>query len=144
MIPIQGETLIQLRDVPRHLPAKPNAKRVHISACYRWVSTGVRGIVLESLKVGGTTYTSIEALERFSRELSRRPNSDVLESRGGPSTRASQREANVCPRIGDPATRAQRSAAARLELELALPVGRLSRRGSTQEHGRQEHSKEHP
>lgn len=112
MIPIQGETLIPLRDVPRQLPAKSNAKRVHISACYRWVSTGVHGVVLESLKVGGTTYTSIEALERFAHKLSRRTDVERAE------------------RIGDPTTRATRAkshaTAERLELELALPRGCLA------------------
>ena len=64
MIDISAETLIPLREAPRRLPPRPNGKRVHISACYRWISRGVRGVHLESIKVGGSTYTSLEALQQ--------------------------------------------------------------------------------
>ena len=30
----------------------------------------MRGVVLESLKIGGTTYTSVEAMQRFAAKLS--------------------------------------------------------------------------
>jgi hypothetical protein len=69
MIDMTQETLIPLREVPRLLPPHPNGKRVHISACYRWISRGVRGVKLEAIRVGGTTYTSLEALQRFSDRL---------------------------------------------------------------------------
>ena len=69
MIDISQERLIALRDAPRNLPARPNGKRVHISACYRWISRGVRGVCLESIRIGGTTYTSLEALQRFADHL---------------------------------------------------------------------------
>ena len=54
------ETLIPLSEVPNHLPGNP-----HIATIHRWIATGCRGIKLESLLVGGTRYTSTEALERF-------------------------------------------------------------------------------
>lgn len=73
MIDLKHEHLIELRSVPRHLPKRPSGKRVHISAVYRWISRGVRGITLESIVIGGTRYTSIEALERFSEQLSGPP-----------------------------------------------------------------------
>ena len=66
---ISTDTLIPLREAPRHLPPRPNGKRVHISACYRWISHGVRGVHLESIKIGGFTYTSVEALQRFADTL---------------------------------------------------------------------------
>lgn len=71
MINMSEETLISLREAPKHLPPRPNGKRVHISACYRWISRGVRGVHLESIKIGGSTYTSKEALQRFADRLSR-------------------------------------------------------------------------
>lgn len=126
MIPIQGETLIPLREVPKHLPARPSAKRVHISACYRWVSTGVRGVVLESLKIGGTTYTSLEAIERFARQLSRHPSDSTNEHRDTPAR-----------------TRSLNGTAARLEWELGLPSGRLNRRTSAKKDAHPEHPKGH-
>jgi hypothetical protein len=70
MIDIGQEELIAIRDVPRELPKRPNGRRLHTSAVYRWLSRGVRGVVLESVKIGGTTYTSKEAMARFAERLS--------------------------------------------------------------------------
>ena len=69
MIDINNETLIPLNQVPRRVPPRANGKRVHISAVYRWTSRGVRGVILEAIKIGGTTYTSAEALQRFGDRL---------------------------------------------------------------------------
>jgi hypothetical protein len=65
MIEIEGETLVALREVSKLLPLRPNGKRVHISAIYRWVQRGIKGVRLEAIRIGGTTYTSREALQRF-------------------------------------------------------------------------------
>ena len=70
MIDISNEHLIPICDVPRRLPPRSTGKRVHISAVYRWVQRGVRGLRLETIKVGGTAYTSQEALQRFADGLS--------------------------------------------------------------------------
>lgn len=70
MIDIHNETLISIREAPRHLPRRQTGKRVHISAVYRWLKRGVRGVCLESVSIGGTTYTSKEALQRFADRLS--------------------------------------------------------------------------
>lgn len=68
---IEGhETLVPLSEVPKMLPLRPNGKRVHISACYRWAGRGVHGIKLEVIRIGGSTYTSREALARFAAALS--------------------------------------------------------------------------
>ena len=65
MINIGNEQLVPLHDVPKILPARGNGKRIHISAVYRWAQRGIRGTRLEVVRVGGTTYTSREALQRF-------------------------------------------------------------------------------
>lgn len=65
MIDISAEELIPIRDVPKRLPQRPNGKAVHVSAVYRWVQRGVRGHRLEAIRIGGTSYTSLEALQRF-------------------------------------------------------------------------------
>ncbi len=70
MIDLACEQLVPVRDIPSHLPRRPSGKRVHISACYRWLSRGVRGVKLEAIRIGGTTYTSVEALQRFAELLS--------------------------------------------------------------------------
>jgi hypothetical protein len=65
VIDIGNEQLISLREVPKLLPARDNGKRVHISAVYRWAQRGLHGNRLEVVRIGGTTYTSREALQRF-------------------------------------------------------------------------------
>ena len=71
MIEIAKENLIPLSQAPRHLPPRPSGKRLHISAIYRWIGKGVGGVRLESIRLGGTTYTSLEAIQRFAERLSR-------------------------------------------------------------------------
>ena len=65
MIDVSREELIPIRLVPRRLPPRPSGRPVHVSAVYRWVQRGVRGVRLDAIRIGGTTYTSQEALQRF-------------------------------------------------------------------------------
>jgi len=60
-----SEHLISLTDAARLLPARRKGKKPHVSCVYRWTVTGCRGVVLESIQVGGTRCTSREALGRF-------------------------------------------------------------------------------
>ncbi len=69
VIDVIHENLIPLREAPKRIPPRPSGKRIHISACYRWASRGVGGVVLETVKIGGTRYTSDEALQRFADAL---------------------------------------------------------------------------
>jgi hypothetical protein len=64
MIEIDKENLVLLSEVPRILP-KRNGKAVHLSACYRWMKSGLSGVRLETVIVGGQRFTSREALNRF-------------------------------------------------------------------------------
>lgn len=70
MIDLHNEKLVPLRDLPKFLPAKASGKRLHISVVYRWVQRGVHGVRLEVVHIGGTSYTSFEALQRFASPLS--------------------------------------------------------------------------
>ena len=63
------ETIVALAHVPKHLPRRRAGKRPHVSCIYRWTTAGCRGIVLESVQIGGTRCTSKEALGRFFRQL---------------------------------------------------------------------------
>lgn len=69
MIDVEREKLVAIREVPSLIPPRPSGKKIHISACYRWVSRGVRGVKLEAIRLGGTTFTSIEAIQRFADRL---------------------------------------------------------------------------
>ena len=65
MIDIINEELIPIREVPKRLPPRPGGRRLHTSAVYRWIQRGVKEVHLEAVRIGGTTYTSAEALQRF-------------------------------------------------------------------------------
>ena len=65
MIDFSSEQVISLAHAPKHLPARRAGKRPNVSTIYRWAQHGCKGIVLETVQVGGTKCTSIEALQRF-------------------------------------------------------------------------------
>ncbi len=64
MIDIQTEQVIPIGQVPKRLPYRP-----HISTIYRWIATGG----LETVRLGGRVFTSIEAIERFADHRNGRP-----------------------------------------------------------------------
>lgn len=64
-----SESVISLSQAARDLPARRAGKKPHVSCIYRWTTTGCRGVILESLQVGGTRCTSREALARFCEAL---------------------------------------------------------------------------
>jgi hypothetical protein len=70
MAGLPEETLVALADVPRLLPRRRGGKTPHVATAYRWSTRGLRGIVLETIQVGGTRCTSREALARFFIRLS--------------------------------------------------------------------------
>jgi hypothetical protein len=66
MIDPFSETVISLSDAAKLLPTRRGGKKASISGIYRWTTApGCRGVVLESIQVGGTRCTSREALSRF-------------------------------------------------------------------------------
>jgi hypothetical protein len=64
-----SETLLSLADAARALPRRRAGKRPHVSCVYRWTTSGCKGVVLESIQVGGTRCTGREALGRFFERL---------------------------------------------------------------------------
>jgi hypothetical protein len=69
MIDSTSESLISLGDAARLLPRRRAGKKPHVSCIYRWTTTGCKGVVLESIQIGGTRCTSKEALARFFKAL---------------------------------------------------------------------------
>ena len=72
MIDREIETPINLKDAAALLPAIRAGKRPDTCTLYRWTTHGCRGIVLDSIVIGGTRCTSREALERFFSALTAR------------------------------------------------------------------------
>lgn len=62
-IDISSETLLSFPEAAKRIPGHP-----HLSSLHRWRLHGVKGIKLETVKVGGRRYTSVEALHRFSEQ----------------------------------------------------------------------------
>jgi len=70
MIDPMTETVISLTEAAKMLPARRMGKRPHVSCLYRWTQTGCRGVILESIQIGGTRCTSKEKMAIFFQELS--------------------------------------------------------------------------
>lgn len=60
MANLLDEELLPFASAIRSLPGAP-----HISTGYRFAMRGIRGVVLETVRVGGKRYTSRQALNRF-------------------------------------------------------------------------------
>jgi hypothetical protein len=74
-IDVFNETVVSFSDATKRLP-KHNGTKTNVSTLYRWAQAGLRShdgqvVWLETIKVGGTTCTSLEALQRFFERLSR-------------------------------------------------------------------------
>ena len=65
MIDLQNEHVLPLRVAAKRLPRQRAGRKVHVSTLYRWAHDGLRGVRLETIYVGGTVCTSLEALQRF-------------------------------------------------------------------------------
>jgi hypothetical protein len=70
MIDSTTETLISFSDAAKTVIPRRRGRRTHLSTLHRWATSGIRGIVLETLVCGGCRVTSREALQRFFERLS--------------------------------------------------------------------------
>ncbi len=80
MIDIKTEKVVTIREACRFLPKRRAFSYTHPFTIFRWAKKGLRGTKLETIRVGGTLCTSVEALQRFFNELSA---TDDKSSRGG-------------------------------------------------------------
>src|SRR4051794_11481452 len=64
------EQVITLLQATRSLPCRRRGRPTHVSTLYRWSTSGCRGVVLDSVQIGATRCTSLEALDRFFKALS--------------------------------------------------------------------------
>lgn len=69
MIDFASEQVLPLEEAARRLPRRRGNRPVHPTTLHRWAHTGLRGVHLETIQVGGTRCTSIEALQRFFERL---------------------------------------------------------------------------
>jgi hypothetical protein len=64
-IDIVAEPLIPLALAAAHVPRRRRGRKTSVATLHRWAVHGLRGVVLETLQVGGTKCTSLAALQRF-------------------------------------------------------------------------------
>jgi hypothetical protein len=70
MIDTTIETIISLTEACSGLPKRRADSRPSVATLYRWSLKGCRGVILETIQIGGTRCTSREALQRFFDRLS--------------------------------------------------------------------------
>ena len=70
MIDSQSEHIVTFYQAADDLPRRRRGRKTHISTRFRWSTAGCKGVVLETIQVGGTRCTSREALQRFFESLS--------------------------------------------------------------------------
>src|SRR3954463_11621617 len=68
-IDLASESPIPFSQAAAHLPRR-RGRKTAVSTLHRWATHGLRGVVLETIQVGGTRCTSLAALQRFFDRLS--------------------------------------------------------------------------
>ena len=69
MIDLDREAILTFTEAARRVPMRRRGKPTHVATIHRWAKNGVRGVRLESLRLGGGLVTSVEALQRFAESL---------------------------------------------------------------------------
>ena len=72
MINVTTEEVLPLSAAAKLLPRRRRGRPVAMATLYRWASSGLHGVRLEVVRVGGTTCTTRAALQRFCEELTRK------------------------------------------------------------------------
>jgi hypothetical protein len=67
------EEILPFSAAAKRLPRLRNGRPVAPSTLWRWATAGMHGVKLETIKVGGSTCTSVEALARFVARLNNQP-----------------------------------------------------------------------
>ena len=70
MIDPKAEELLTLKDAAQILPRHRRGRKPHFGTLWRRVTSGLKGVKLETIRVGGPLCTRPEALQRFFRRLS--------------------------------------------------------------------------
>ena len=65
---ILKEDVFTFTEIASRLP-RLNGRKIHPNALWRWARKGVKGVRLETRRLGGRFVTSMEAIERFSKAL---------------------------------------------------------------------------
>jgi hypothetical protein len=64
-IELNSEQIISVREVAGLKFMRGRRKKLSNATLWRWITCGLRGVKLETILIGGTRCTSVEAVERF-------------------------------------------------------------------------------
>jgi Protein of unknown function (DUF1580) len=99
MIDIEIEQLLTFNEAAKRVPGGASGKGVHLHTVFRWTTRGCGGRVLDSVRIGGRRYTSVEALARFAADDGDSEGPPVVDDRRasdpGPRTRVVLQEAGI-------------------------------------------------
>ena len=95
MIDSRKEKVLSFKQAAELLPRRRRGKTPSPSTLYRWATTGLHGIRLETLCVGGSRCTSAEALQRFFERLTAASNTPSF------IDRISESSSDTCDEWGD-------------------------------------------
>jgi hypothetical protein len=68
-IDISREDILSMTQATRCVPPL-RGRQVAVSTLFRWSTAGLNGVRLETIQIGGTRCTSVQALQRFFDRLS--------------------------------------------------------------------------
>ena len=60
-----NDRLLPLREAADLFPRRRRGAKVNIATLWRWMTTGARGVVLETVRVGHQNYTTEQAVREF-------------------------------------------------------------------------------
>ena len=90
-IDVFREHVVKLTDAAKRLPRIRRGKKIRIAAIQRWAFKGIKGrageiVRLETIRLGRTNWTSLEALQRYFYLLSGiQPRNQLVEQFGARS-----------------------------------------------------------
>jgi hypothetical protein len=100
MIDAATEQIVTFSQAADELPRRRRGRKTHVSTFFRWSTAGCRGVVLETIQIGGTRCTSRQALQRFFERLSeKRPTSGLARARGIRTSTRRKRESDQAGRL---------------------------------------------
>ena len=104
MIKLASERVFPLKKGSDHVPRLRGEKKVHPSTLFRWAKYGVRAddgeiVFLETIRIGRTICTSVDAIQRFCEGLSGGSSTTNLPLTTVPPTRATRTASDEAERI---------------------------------------------
>ena len=86
MISIESEQLISFAEATRRVPSARSGSQLHPNTIWRWAKRGLKTrngqrVYLETVRLGGANFTSVEALSRFFAALDRSNEFQRIETR---------------------------------------------------------------